>query len=538
MDAPAAIGASEQILREHAALRRLAMIVAREPSPAEVFAAVTEETGRVLRAQTTNLIRVANAELAVIVAGWSEGAAHVPVGSTGLLDGRGLVGKILETGRPSRVEDFNEVGGAVAASMRSLGLRSGVAGPVIVGGRIWGALVACSSDPEPPPPGTEDRIAAFAQLISVAIENAETREELAASRARLVAASDEARRRIERDLHDGAQQRLLAAALTLTLAQQQLERGADGAGSLLASAREELDRGLCELRDLARGLHPAVLTDRGVEAAVRALIARTPVPVDLRAAVDGRLDPTIESAAYFVVSEALTNVARYAQASSAEVELELTGDMLVATVADDGIGGADPGRGSGLRGLVDRVQAVGGRLEVSSPPGGGTRLRAELPTQVLGSLAGAAGVPRAVAAQPAPITVDEMLADAQARLRRLTAQEADEAVSRGAVMVDIRDADQRARDGVIPHARPVPRNALEWRVAPSSAQRDPSIARPDAQIVLICDDGCQSSLAAATLQRLGLPLATDVIGGFRAWRAAGLPVRHEQTIAVESVDAT
>ena len=526
MDAPAATGASEQILREHAALRRLAMLVARESSPAEVFAAVTQEAGRVLRAQTTNLMRVANPELAVIVAGWSEGAAHVPVGSTGLLDGRGLVGKILNTGRPSRVEDFDEVGGAVAASMRSLGLRSGVAGPVIVGGRIWGALVACSSDPEPPPPGTEDRIAAFAQLISVAIENAETREELAASRARLVAAADEARRRIERDLHDGAQQRLLATALTLTLAQQRLERDTDSARSLLANAREELDRGLCELRDLARGLHPAVLTDRGVEAAVRALIARTPVPVDLRAAVDGRLDPTIESAAYFVVSEALTNVARYAQASAVEVELALTGDTLVATVADDGIGGADPGRGSGLRGLVDRVQAIGGRLEVSSTPGEGTRLRAELPTQVLGSLATARGAPRADVMPAAPVTVDEMLADAQAQLRRLTPEEAHEVAGRGAVVVDIRDGDQRARDGVIPGARVVARNALEWRLAPSSADRDPSIARPDAQIVLICDEGYQSSLAAATLQRLGLPLATDVVGGFQAWRAAGLPVRY------------
>ena len=378
--------APEQIVREHAALRRVATLVARPASPAEVFAAVTEETGRLLGAQTTNLMRVANPELAVIVAGWSEGAAHVPIGSTGKLDGRGLVGQILVTGRPSRVEDFDQVGGAVAAAMRSLGLRSGVAGPVVVGGRIWGALVACSAAAEPLPRGTEYRIAAFAQLISLAIENAETREELAASRARLVAAADDARRRIERDLHDGAQQRLLATALTLTLAQQRLERDPESASSLLATAREELERGLRELRDLARGLHPAILTDRGVEAALRSLVQRAPVPVEFRAAVPARLDPTIEAAAYFVVSEALTNVSRYAQASTASVEVELLGDTLVVTIADDGVGGAEPARGSGLRGLTDRVQAVGGRLEVSSPQGRGTQLRAELPTNVLGSL--------------------------------------------------------------------------------------------------------------------------------------------------------
>ena len=382
MKARVATDSPEQIAREHEALRRLAILVARQPSTAEVFAAVTEETGRLLGAQTSNLMRVANPELAVIVAGWSEGAAHVPVGSTGKLDGRGMVGKILETGRPSRVDDFDDVGGDVAKAMRSLGLRSGVAGPVIVDGRIWGALVVCSAGREPLPPGTEDRVAAFAQLISLAIENAETREELAASRVRLVAAADEARRRIERDLHDGAQQRLVATALTLTLLDRKLEGGSDDASSLLASAREELDRGLSELRDLARGLHPPELTDHGVEAAVRSLAHRAPIAVDFHAAVPERVDATIEAACYFVVSEALTNVVKYAEASSVSVDLTVTDDTLVATIADDGIGGAEPELGSGLRGLVDRVQAVGGRLQVSSPPGEGTRLRAELPTSL------------------------------------------------------------------------------------------------------------------------------------------------------------
>ena len=378
--------AVEQIIREHAALRRVATLVARQPSPAEVFAAVTEEAGRVLGAQTANLMRVENPKLAVIVAGWSEGAAHVPVGSTGLLDGRGLVGKILDTGRPSRVDDFDEVGGAVAASLRGLGLRSGVAGPVVVDGRIWGALVVCSAGAAPLPAGTEDRVAAFAQLVSLAIENAEHRQELAASRARLVTAAYDARRRIERDLHDGAQQQLLATALTLALLRQRLESEGNGASALLGRACDQLDGARRELRDLARGLHPALLTDRGVEAAVRALIQRSPVPVELRATVPDRLDATIESAAYFVVSEALTNVAKYAQAQAVTVCLELTADTLLVEIADDGAGGADPASGSGIRGLIDRVQAIGGRLEVSSPPGEGTRLVAALPANVLGPL--------------------------------------------------------------------------------------------------------------------------------------------------------
>jgi len=384
--APATGDALEHLVREHAALRRVATLVAREPSPVDVFAAVTREAGVLLGAQTTTLLRVDGRDTAVVVAGWSDGAALVPVGSRGVLDGRGLVGRILRTGAPVRIEDFDEVGGAVAAQMRELGIRSAVAGPIVLGGRIWGALSAAWPEGVPMPAGAEDRIAAFAELVSYAIENAETREELAASRARIVEAADEQRRRIERDLHDGAQQQLVAAALALTLVEQRLERDVDGARTVLASAREQLDCGLGELRDLARGIHPAVLTDRGLEAALRALVQRAPVPVDLHADVPGRLDAVIEAAAYFLVSEALTNVAKYAQANTVSVDLEPIGATLVVTIADDGIGGADPGRGSGLRGLVDRVHAVGGRLEVGSPLGRGTRLCAQLPANVRGSL--------------------------------------------------------------------------------------------------------------------------------------------------------
>jgi signal transduction histidine kinase len=233
----------------------------------------------------------------------------------------------------------------------------------------------------------EDRVAAFAELVSHAIENAETREALAASRARLVEAADQERRRIERDLHDGAQQLFVAAALELTMLDRRLD-DPERARSTLAQAREHLEQGLAELRDLARGIHPAVLTERGLEAALLALVQRAPVPVELAVVLPDRLDAGIEAAAYFVVSEALTNVAKYAGAATASVHVRSTGGSLCVTVADDGVGGARPERGSGLRGLVDRVQAVGGVLDLNSPPGEGTRLRVELPTTVLGSLNG------------------------------------------------------------------------------------------------------------------------------------------------------
>jgi signal transduction histidine kinase len=384
-------GASlEELLREQAALRRMATLVAREPPPRELFAAVTREVGMLLGAQRATLLRVVDPEWAEVAASWSDGdAPPVPVGHRGALDGRGILGKMLRTVRPVRVEDFDEVGGRVAALMRELGIRSGAGGPIFLRGRVWGAVTAVWPADVPMPAGAEHRVAAFAELVSYAIENAETRNELAASRARLVEAADEARRRIERDLHDGAQQRLVAAALELTLLDRRIEQDPAGAREILARAREQLDGGLGELRDLARGIHPTVLTERGLIAALDALVQRSPLPVDLDAAVPERLDAPIEAAAYFLVSEALTNAAKHSRADSVSVKVAVDDGTLVVTIADDGVGGADTGGGSGLSGLVDRVQAVGGRLEVSSPAGEGTRICARLPTNVLGSRDGA-----------------------------------------------------------------------------------------------------------------------------------------------------
>jgi PAS domain S-box-containing protein len=204
--------------------------------------------------------------------------------------------------------------------------------------------------------------------------------ELEASRARIIAAGDAARRRIERDLHDGAQQRLLVASVGLRAAERALAQGRD-AGPVLASARSELDAGLAELRELARGIHPALLTMRGLVPAVEALIARSTVPVELDDGLAGRLAPAVETALYYTVAEALTNVARYAEATSAAVRLRLDGDLVEVDIEDDGRGGADRQRGSGLHGLADRLGAVGGTLDVVSPPGDGTRVRARVPVR-------------------------------------------------------------------------------------------------------------------------------------------------------------
>jgi signal transduction histidine kinase len=387
VEAATSSAALEELVREQAALRRVATLVAQEPSPPEVFAAVTREAGMLLGAQRATLLRVESPEWAVVVAGWTGGTSPpVPVGHRGALDGRGILGQMLRTARPVRIEDFDQVGdGAVAQLMRDLGIRAGAGGPIIIGGRVWGAVTAVWEDGSALPPGAEHRVAAFAELVSYAIENAETRDELAASRARLVEAADEARRRIERDLHDGAQQRFVAARLDLTVLERQLDEP-DRARSTLAKAREQLDAGLADLRDLARGIHPTLLTDRGLEPALAALVRRAPVPVELRADLPQRLAPAIEAAAYFLVSEALTNVAKHAQADSVTVDVASTDGALVVTIADDGIGGADTRHGTGLRGLVDRVDAVGGRLELSSERGRGTRICARLPTHVLGAL--------------------------------------------------------------------------------------------------------------------------------------------------------
>ena len=218
----------------------------------------------------------------------------------------------------------------------------------------------------------------FLMIVREITERKRQQQELEASRARIVAASDDARRKLERDLHDGAQQRLISISLSLRLIETHLRDDPDGAEKLLEASRKELAQALEELRELARGIHPAVLTDRGLEAALEALAARSPLPVMIEGP-DGDLPPFVEAAAYYVVSEALANVTKYAHASSVKVTVGRANGYALVEVADDGVGGADPLRGSGLRGLADRVASLSGKLDIDSPPGAGTRVRAEIP---------------------------------------------------------------------------------------------------------------------------------------------------------------
>ena len=237
---------------------------------------------------------------------------------------------------------------------------------------------AASTGAAPLPPGAETRLGAFAELAAQAVANAETREELTASRARIVEAGDAARRRIERNLHDGAQQRLVALSLWIRLAARGLT-DEPRAVAALEHVSEELAAAQQELRELARGIHPAVLNDHGLVAALEALALRAAVPVELRLAVDGRLPPAIEATAYYIVAEALTNAAKYAGASTTAVTVERTERALLVRIRDDGAGGADLAAGSGLRGLVDRAEALRGSLSVRSEAGRGTEVTALLP---------------------------------------------------------------------------------------------------------------------------------------------------------------
>src|SRR5207244_3476671 len=258
-----------------------------------------------------------------------------------------------------------------------IGYRSTVSAPIVVAGILWGAVAIASA--EPLPPESEGRLGAFCELVSLAVASAQARDDLRSSRARIVRAGDEQRRKLERNLHDGAQQRLVSLALTLRLARRQVETGeSTAAAGSLAAAAEELDRALGELRELARGLHPAALTDQGLASAIETVAKRLPIRVDVRAPSE-RLPEDLEATVYYIVSEALTNVVKHAQASQAKVEIAVDGDTLRFEVVDDGRGGADPTAGSGILGLRDRAEAAGGTLFVVSPPGKGTGVTAQLP---------------------------------------------------------------------------------------------------------------------------------------------------------------
>jgi signal transduction histidine kinase len=343
-----------------------------------VFAAVTEEVARLSGAETANMIRYQDDDTELVIGAWSEpGAANIPVGATLPLDGNTAAPQIRRTGRPMRADVFAPGEGRLADALRELSFTGVIGAPIVLDGHLWGALILRAAAPFPD--GAEDRLLQFAELAAQALANAEAREQLAASRARLVSAGDAERRRLERNLHDGAQQRLVSLALLLRLASRHAGDAPERARRELALASEELEHALSELRELARGLHPAVLTDHGLEVALRSICDRAPVPVDLAIELPRQPAEAVQAAAYFVVAEALTNVAKYAQATCAGVTLRAEDAVLTVDVTDDGVGGADPHQGSGLSGLADRVDALGGRLDIDSPQNGGTRIHVRLP---------------------------------------------------------------------------------------------------------------------------------------------------------------
>jgi signal transduction histidine kinase len=381
IESRAALG---MLVDELAALRRVATLVARGVPPPQIVAAVAEEVGRLVSIDGTRILRYEADGTATVIAGWSESVEVPPelhVGARVPLDGGSVSTLVFRTGRAVRVDNYGEAGGPLSKPLREAGVQSAAGAPIIVEGRLWGAIAVGSTKPEPLPPGLELRLAEFTELVATAIANAESQAELTASRARIVAASDEARRRIERDLHDGAQQRLVSLCLELRAAERRLPSEVDGVRADLSRAAADIESVLDDLREISRGIHPAILTAGGLGPALKTLARRAPIPVEVDLRTTTRLPEPIEAAAYYVASEALTNAARHARASVVRVTLEEEDGVCLLSIRDDGVGGADPRKGSGLIGLHDRVEALGGSIELSSAAADGTLIVVQFPLE-------------------------------------------------------------------------------------------------------------------------------------------------------------
>jgi signal transduction histidine kinase len=373
-----------RLAAEQAALRRVATLVARGVPPEEVFAAVTREAGQLLGAHLAGMGRYESDQAITVLAAWAaEGEQHPLVPGPWPLEGGDLASAVFQTGRPVRIDDYQGVSGPIAAFVRDeLGVGSSVASPILVEGRLWGVLYFHSKlDREPFAPDTESRLTGFTELVATAIANAENLAALAASRARIVAAADEARRRIEHDLRDGIQQQLESLMLDLRTVQASVPAEFAELDGKLSPIAERLAGVSDQLKAISRGVHPAILSGSGLVPALRSLARRSVLPVKLDLRAERRLPKQVEVAAYYSVSEALTNAAKHAHASAVHVDLDTSGAILQLAVRDDGIGGANPAHGSGLVGLSDRVEALGGTLEVTSPAGGGTTLLIEIPAE-------------------------------------------------------------------------------------------------------------------------------------------------------------
>ena len=342
---------------EQAALRRVATFVASGPEPAAVFGIVAEEAGRLLRARSSATIRY-DGDSAVTVGRWQEGdeVTGFEVGTIVPLTGSdGLTAVVARTGRSARIDDYGLVRGRAAELMRAHGYRAAVAAPISALGRVWGLLLVASASPDGLPADAERRLVDFAELVALGLESAEAREQLNASRLRILEAALEERRRLERNLHDGAQQRLVSLALHLHLLETQLADSSERTRLLVSGARGELELAMKELRELARGLHPAVLTERGLAAGLESLVKGAALQVRIHGATDERLDEAVEACLYFVAAESITNAVRYAQATRIDIRVRRLPGAVRIEIEDDGRGGADPEAGTGLRGLADRV---------------------------------------------------------------------------------------------------------------------------------------------------------------------------------------
>jgi signal transduction histidine kinase len=374
-----ALRAAARMNQEQSALRRVATLVAGSARAPAVFEAVIGEIGLLWGADLVHMVRYEPDGTGIAVAGWSRQPRQLVVGTRLDLDGPSVAREVRQTGGPGRIESYEGGAGTIARESRALGIRSSVGCPIHVTGKLWGVITASTMSSHPFPVGTESQIASFTELVATAIENAEAHAELTDSRARIIATADQTRRRLERDLHDGAQQRLVSLGFELRAMQAAVPPELSKLGADLEHAIAGLSDALEELREMARGIHPAILAHGGLTPALKALARRSSIPVDLELRIDRRLPVQVEVSAYYVVAEAVTNATKHAYASAVTITVEANDNVLRICVQDDGRGGARFGRGAGLVGLKDRVAALSGRILLDSPHGAGTTLRAELP---------------------------------------------------------------------------------------------------------------------------------------------------------------
>jgi signal transduction histidine kinase len=369
-----------EVEAEQAALRRIAALLARSVPAEAVFDAVVDEVRSLMGVEAAGLVRYEADKTATVLALSAEADARVVLAGDKLsTEGHNVPALVLRTGRPARIDDYSKAtGGENVRRFREGGVRSSVGAPVQLRERVWGLLGVYSMHRRIPA-DTEARLADFAALVASALANVQAWSELEASRVRIISAADEARRRVERNLHDGAQQRIVALGYRTRLLAQSQAAQTTGLDAELRSLVVDLDGVLEELRSIASGLHPAALSHGGLAPALRTLARRSPVPMELDVRLPEGVAESVEVAAYYVVAESVTNTTKHADASRIDVTVELRDGRLWLCVRDDGVGGADPACGSGLVGLNDRIEAYGGTMTLVSPSGEGTTLVVQLP---------------------------------------------------------------------------------------------------------------------------------------------------------------